>query len=367
MSEGKKTPLYEIHRTYGGRMVEFADWLLPVQYSGIKEEHEAVRTRAGLFDVSHMGEIAVQGSEALPFLQKLLTNDAARLMDHQVQYTIMCYPDGGTVDDLLLYKYGVDDYLLVVNAANSAKDWAWLLDNSQSFQVCLTNRSEQIGQLALQGPRSQEILTLLTDAPLASTTYYRFMPEIELAGKKVMISRTGYTGEDGFELYCATDDVVHVWEQIMAAGVPLGLVPAGLGCRDTLRFEACLPLYGHELSESITPLEAGLDRFVKLDKGSFNGSQALAAQKAQGVQRKLVGLEMVGRGIARAGYPVLLAGKPIGDITSGSYTPTLDKNLGLALIDAEYANVGQPVTVEIRGQQVLAQIVEKPFYKRKGT
>lgn len=366
MVQGKKTPLYEVHQKYGGRIVEFGGWLLPVQYSGIKEEHQAVRNNAGLFDVSHMGEVLVNGSEALPFLQKLVTNNVTRLAQNQVLYTPMCYPNGGTVDDLLIYKYEEDTYLLVINAANIDKDWDWMLQNSQDFQVELTNKSDEIAQLALQGPMAEQILAKITDVPLAQIKYYWFMPEAQLAGKKVIISRTGYTGEDGFEIYCEAKEASYIWEQVMEAGKTFGLLPAGLGCRDTLRFEACLPLYGHELSAEISPLEAGLSIFVKLDKEDFNGRKALAAQKAAGLKRKIVGIEMVGRGVARAQYPVFAAEKNIGMVTTGSYAPTLDKNLGLALLSAEYAVIGQSVDVEIRGKRVAAQIVTKPFYKRKG-
>lgn len=365
-NEAKKTPLYEVHQKYGGRMVEFGGWLLPVQYSGIKEEHQAVRTKAGLFDVSHMGEVMVEGVEALPFLQRLVTNDVARLASGQVQYTPMCYLDGGTVDDLLIYKYGEETYLLVVNAANIQKDWDWILKNAQDFKVKLTNRSDEIAQLALQGPLAEDILAKLTAAPLKEIPYYRFMAQAEVAGKDVMLSRTGYTGEDGFEIYCKVADASYLWEQLMAAGKDVGLIPAGLGCRDTLRFEACLPLYGHELSAEITPLQAGLSVFVKVDKGGFNGREVLGRQKNEGVSRKIVGLEMTGRGVARAHYPVFAGDKEIGKITTGSYAPTLDKNMGLALLETEYTAVGQAVEVEIRGKRIAACIVAKPFYRRKG-
>ncbi|MEN6566256.1 MAG: glycine cleavage system aminomethyltransferase GcvT [Veillonellales bacterium] len=366
MGQGKKTPLYEVHQKYGGRMVEFGGWLLPVQYSGIKEEHQAVRTKAGLFDVSHMGEVLVQGPEALPFLQRLVTNDVARLAENQVQYTPMCYREGGTVDDLLIYKYAETEYLLVINAANIDKDWSWMLGNSQDFKVQLTNKSDQIAQIALQGPRAQEILAKLTNAPLEQIKYYWFIPEAELLGKKVIISRTGYTGEDGFEVYCEPEDAAYIWEQLMEKGKPFGLLPAGLGCRDTLRFEACFPLYGHELSIDITPLEAGLSIFVKTDKENFNGREVLAKQKSEGVSKKVVGIEMIGRGVARAQYPVFVEEKQVGIITTGSYAPTLDKNMGLALLSTEQSAIGQMVDVEIRGKMISARIVAKPFYKRKG-
>ena len=362
----KQTPLYETHLQYGGKMVEFGGWLLPVQYAGIKEEHQAVRTKAGLFDVSHMGEVTVAGQDALAFLQHLVTNDVAKLADTQVLYTPMCYPDGGVVDDLLVYKKGDGDYLLVINAANIDKDWAWIRENAVGFNVKLANISDETAQLALQGPAAAAILAKLTDAPLASLKYYWFLPETTVAGKSVLLSRTGYTGEDGFELYCAPQDAAYLWEKLMEAGKPFGLMPAGLGCRDTLRFEVCFPLYGHELSQDISPVEAGIGLFVKTDKAAFNGKEALVAQKKNGPARKIVGLEMTGRGIARAGYPVWADGKPVGTITTGSYAPSLDKNLGLALVPAAYAALGQALSVEIRGKQVEAVVIAKPFYKREG-
>ena len=254
----KQTPLYETHLKYGGRIVEFGGWSLPVQYSGIKDEHQAVRTRAGLFDVSHMGEVLVDGPDALAFVQKLITNDAAKLEINQVLYSPMCYMDGGTVDDLLVYKKAADHYLLVINAANIEKDWNWMQENAAGFKVKLANISDATAQLALQGPLSERILSKLTAAPLAELKYYWFMPEIEVAGKKVLLSRTGYTGEYGFELYCAPDDAVFLWDTLMEAGQPLGLLPVGLGCRDTLRFEVCFPLYGNELSATISRLKPEL-------------------------------------------------------------------------------------------------------------
>lgn len=362
----KQTPLYETHVKYGGRIVEFGGWSLPVQYSGIKEEHQAVRTKAGLFDVSHMGEVEVSGSDGLAFVQKLVTNDVSKLAVNQILYTPMCYADGGTVDDLLVYKRSENSYLLVINAANIEKDWNWMQDNAKGFDVSLSNVSDATAQLALQGPLAEEILAKLTDAPIADLKYYWFLPEVIVAGKTVLLSRTGYTGEDGFEIYCSPADVVFLWETIMETGKPFGILPAGLGCRDTLRFEACFPLYGHELSAQISPLEAGIGFFVKLDKGDFNGSAVLAEQKAAGVKRRVVGFEMIDRGVARAEYPVKVDGQQVGSVTTGSYAPSLDKNLGLAIIQAGFAKVGQKIDIEIRGKQVAAQIISKPFYKREG-
>lgn len=362
----KQTPLYETHLRYSGKIVEFGGWLLPVQYSGIIAEHQAVREKAGLFDVSHMGEVLVKGPDALAYLQQLVTNDVARMADTQVQYTPMCYLDGGVVDDLLIYRYGLEEYMLVINAANIDKDYDWLKQNTGGFNVTVDNISDETAELALQGPLAQTILEKITTAPLAQIGYYWFMPAIEVAGKQVMVSRTGYTGEDGFEIYCRPSDAPALWEALMTAGEPYGLLPTGLGCRDTLRFEACLPLYGHELSPHISPLEAGISRFVKLDKEAFNGRAALAQQKEQGLKRKLAGFIMTDRGVARAEYPVLAEGRPIGKVTSGSFAPSLDKNLGLALVDAEFATVGQKFDIEIRGKNVAAEVIARPFYKREG-
>ncbi|WP_371374585.1 glycine cleavage system aminomethyltransferase GcvT [Sporomusa aerivorans] len=362
----KQTPLYETHIKYGGKIVEFGGWLLPIQYAGILEEHKAVREKAGLFDVSHMGEVLVEGPEALEFLQKLVTNDVARLAETQVQYTPMCYPDGGTVDDLLIYKYSQEKYLLVINAANIDKDWNWLKENSAGYKVELANLSADTAELALQGPSAYAILAKLTDVPLTNLKYYWFLPEVQVAGKTVMLSRTGYTGEDGFELYCRPDEAAGLWEALMAAGKEYNLTPAGLGCRDTLRFEAALPLYGHELSAEITPLEAGLGKFVSLTKGDFNGGEVLAEQRQNGVRRKSIGFVLTGRGIPRAEYPVMLDGRRIGTVTTGSYAPTLGENIGLALVEADYAIAGQSFAIEIRGKQVPAEVIKKPFYHRKG-
>ena len=362
----KQTPLYETHVKYGGTIVEFGGWLLPVQYAGILEEHKAVREKAGLFDVSHMGEVLVKGPGALAFLQKLVTNDVSCMAAAQVQYTPMCYLDGGTVDDLLIYKRSQDEYFLVINAANIDKDWQWIQGNSAGFQVELTNLSAETAELALQGPLAATILSKLTATPLAGLRYYWFIPEATVAGKTVMLSRTGYTGEDGFEIYCRPEDAAYLWEAIMDAGKPYGLVPAGLGCRDTLRFEAALPLYGHELSSAITPLEAGIGKFVSLDKGEFNGRTTLVQQKQSGVKRQVARFVVTGRGIPRAEYPVVYENRKIGTVTTGSYAPTLEKNIGMALVETEYAASGQQFAIEIRGKQVAAEVIGKPFYSRKG-
>jgi len=362
----KKTPLYEEHVRLGAKMVDFGGWAMPVQYSGIIEEHNAVRSQAGLFDVSHMGEIEVQGPEALSFLQKLVTNDVARMVPGQCQYNLMCYANGGVVDDLLIYKYDQDYYLLVVNAGNKDKDYSWILEQQEKWgmkEVKIMDRSAETGQLALQGPLSVQILSALTDLNLEQIRYYYFAKG-QVAGIDTLVSRTGYTGEDGFEIYVAAERTPELWQKVLEAGKPYGLVPAGLGARDTLRFEAKMPLYGHELTAERTPLEAGLGMFVTLDKGYFNGREALARQKSEGVKEKLVGFAMVERGVARAGYQLEKDGKIIGEVTSGSFSPTLKANLGLGYVLKEEANPGNEINVIIRGKGVKAQIVPTPFYKR---
>lgn len=360
----KKTRLYDTHIQLGGKIIEFGGWLMPVQYSGILDEHAKVRSAAGLFDVSHMGEIRVRGPEAERFVQRIVTNDVSQAEDFQVVYSPMCDPDGGTVDDLIIYKFGKDDYLLVVNAANTGKDYNWLVENLEEEAV-VENVSDKYAQLALQGPKAQAILQKLADMPLDNIRFFRFQPEVDIGGIKALVSRTGYTGEDGFELYIDAGDAVALWEKLMEAGREEGLVPAGLGARDTLRLEAALPLYGHELSESISPLEAGLERFVKLDKGGFIGRDALAAQLEQGVARKLAGFEMVDRGIPRNSYEVRAGGKTVGYVTSGSFSPSLGKNIGLALVGSEYSEPGTEFNVIVRDRPLKAVTVKIPFYKKK--
>lgn len=361
----KKTPLYDKHIECGAKVIEFGGWLLPVQYKGIIDEHHAVRKQVGLFDVSHMGEFMVEGEQALSYLQYLLTNDFSTMQAKQIQYSPMCYPDGGTVDDLLVYKYNDYKYMLVVNAGNIDKDWAWALEATQNFDVKLTDVSPETAQLALQGPKAEQLLQQLTDTKLSEMKYYWFEPECTVAGIPVIISRTGYTGEDGFEIYLRPEAAPKLWDILLDKGQEFGIMPAGLGCRDTLRFECCMPLYGHELSAEITPLMAGMPRFVKLDKQEdFIGKKALAEQKAAGMKKRLVGIEVIGRGIARAGYPVLKDGKQIGVVTTGSPAPSLGKNMALAIIDAEFNAIDTDVAVEVRGKPVEAKVAARPFYKK---
>ncbi|MCL6580205.1 MAG: glycine cleavage system aminomethyltransferase GcvT [Firmicutes bacterium] len=367
MTELRKTPLYDMHVKYGGRIIDFGGWALPVQYTGIIEEHRTTREKAGLFDVSHMGEFRVTGTDPLGFIQKAVVNDMAKADVGQCVYSPMCYPSGGVVDDLIVYRLGEKEYLIVVNAANTDKDWAWMNDILRDFPgTRMANESAETAELALQGPRAQDILQKLADVDLSTIGYYRCRDGVKVAGIRTLVSRTGYTGEDGFEVFCAPTEAQKLWEAIMEAGRPLGLVPVGLGARDTLRFEACMPLYGQELDAERTPLEAGLGRFVSFDKGDYIGREALLAQKEKGLERKLVGLEMVGRGIPRHGYPVLDADgrKEIGYVTTGSYCPSLDKNMGLAYVPVEEAEVGRRLSVGIRGKAVEAVVVQTPFYKR---
>jgi aminomethyltransferase len=360
----KKTPLYEKHIQLKGKMIDFGGWSLPVEYTGIIPEHEAVRTKAGIFDVSHMGEITVKGEDSEKYLQMLLTNDISLLNNNQIAYTTMCYPHGGVVDDLLVYKYSNTDYLLVVNASNTEKDYQWMKENIFGNTEIL-NVSENYAQLALQGPLAEAILQKLTRKNLNEIEFYYFSDNVKIGNIEALVSRTGYTGEDGFELYFAYDKAEEMWDMILEAGKDEGLIPAGLGARDTLRFEASLPLYGHELDENITPLEAGLGFFVKLNKENFIGKEALAKQKSEGLQRKIVGFEMIDRGIPRNNYEVYAEGKKIGYVTTGSFSPTLKKNIGLALINSAYSKEGTEIEILIRNKNSKAKVIKKPFYSKK--
>jgi aminomethyltransferase len=363
MGELNRTPLYDTYQQAGAKLIDFGGWELPVHFSSIKEEHEAVRTAAGLFDVSHMGEISVTGSDSLAFLQKVMTNDVSLLTDGKAQYTAMCYEDGGTVDDLLIYKKADHDYLLVVNAANIEKDFQWLTQHA-SGDVTLVNKSGDIAQLAVQGPLGEQVLQKLTDVNLADIKFFHFRNDVEIAGVKALISRTGYTGEDGFEIYCAKEDAALLWEAVLEAGKEEGILPCGLGSRDTLRFEATLPLYGQELSKDITPIEAGIGFAVKTNKADFIGKEVLKEQKENGAPRKLVGLEMMEKGIPRHGYDVFAGERKIGEVTTGTQSPTLKKNVGVALLQAEFAGLGTEVEVQIRQKRLKAKVVSTPLYKR---
>lgn len=363
----KRTPFYELYSAYAdARCIDFGGWELPVQFTGIVKEHDAVRNQAGLFDVSHMGEFMVTGSGAEAFLQRMTTNDVTKLEDGGAQYSLLLYPDGGVVDDLLVYRLGEERYMLVVNASNIDKDFNWLEEHraAEFSSVSLRDVSDETLLLALQGPLAEAILSKVTDAPIGELKPFRFIGNAEVCGVNLLLSRTGYTGEDGFELYAPREAAAALWNGLLEAGEPYGLTPAGLGARDTLRFEAKLPLYGQELSATITPLEAGVQFFVKLDKADFIGKAALLKQKEQGIPRRLVGLEMIDRGIPRSHYPVFADGVKIGEVTTGTQSPTLKRNLGLALIDTPYTDIGTEVYVEIRGKLLKAAVVKAPFYKK---
>lgn len=355
----QRTALYDQYAKYGAKTIDFGGWELPVQFSSIKEEHEAVRTKAGLFDVSHMGEVFVSGQDSLAYLQQLLTNDISKLVPGKAMYSAMCYEDGGTVDDLLVYQLAENSYLLVVNASNIEKDVDWM-NKHLTGDVQIDNQSGEWGLLALQGPLAESILQRLTETDLSTLKFFNFV-EGQVAGRDVIISRTGYTGEDGFELYAKNDELAVLWETILDEGKEDGLLPVGLGARDTLRFEACLPLYGQELSKDISPLEAGIGFAVKLAKDSFIGKEAI---EEKGKPRKLVGVEMIDKGIPRHGYPVYVGDTLIGEVTTGTQSPTLKKNIGLALVNSEYTELGQEVEVEVRNKRLKAVVVSTPFYKR---
>jgi len=348
-------------------MVDFGGWDMPVQYpAGTIEEHLRTRTHAGLFDVSHMGEIDVRGADAIPFVNRLTSNDVTKLVDGQAQYTALTTHEGTVVDDLLVYRLAADHLLLVVNASTTEKDWDWIKSHHSSENVQLNNVSADYCQLALQGPDAQSILQKLTDLPLDEIKYYTFRSGT-VDGVEGIVSRTGYTGEDGFEVYAPSDRAEQLWTKILDAGNttdPTGVIPCGLAARNTLRLEAGLALYGHEIDETTTLLEANLGWICKLDKGDFTGREALAQQKQAGVKRKLVGFEVTDRGIARDDQEVVVGEQRVGKVTSGSPAPFLKKNIGFAYVPVEFATVGQEIKIDVRGRLVNAQIVKTPFYKR---
>ncbi len=359
----RRTPLYDTHVALGARMVEFGGWEMPVQYTSIVEEHTAVRTAAGLFDISHMGQVEVAGPDALRYLQHLATQDVSTIDIGQANYSLLCWPDGGIVDDIFIYHLP-DSYLVVVNAANTAKDLAWMREHAAGFDVVVADRSDATAMLALQGPLAEEVLARVAPAEAAQLPFHGVTATTFAGGIPGLAARTGYTGEDGFELFTGDSQAVALWNAVLDAGRDLGLKPCGLGARDSLRFEACLALYGHELTDATNPYEARLGWVVKLAKGPFIGSEALARIKEAGPARKLVGLEMVGRGIARAGYPIHTPeGEPAGVVTSGMPSPTLGKNLALGYVPAHLAGEGFEFDVIIRERPVRARVVKTPFYK----
>jgi len=365
--ELKRTPLNSAHRRLGGRMVEFSGWDMPVQYpAGTMTEHLRTRTHAGLFDVSHMGEIDVRGADAIPFVNRLVSNDATKLVDGQAQYSALTTPEGTVIDDLLVYRFAEDHLLLVVNAGTTDKDWDWIKSHQRDENVELKNVSADYCQIAVQGPDALSILQTLTAVPLNEIKYYHFR-EGEVDGEAAIVSRTGYTGEDGFEVYAAADKAGQIWDQILAAGnfgADDGVLPCGLAARNTLRLEAGMCLYGHEIDETRTLLEANLGWICKLNKGDFIGRERLATQKEEGIKRKLVGFEVTDRGVARDGQDVLVGGQRVGQVTSGSPAPFLKKNIGMAYVPAESATEGGAIEIDVRGRLVGAQVVPLPFYKR---
>jgi aminomethyltransferase len=352
----------------GAKMVDFGGWDMPVEYSGLIAEHMAVRTGVGLFDVSHMGDIQLRGPEALAAVQHVTMNDASKLEVGQAHYSAMLYPDGGFVDDVIVHKFSDNDYLLVINAGTREKDYQWVKRNVQRFHCHASDYSDYYTQLAIQGPKAAETLAKLTNLDLSTIKPYWFRWGTVCGLPNTLVARTGYTGEDGFEIYVTSDVVTseRVWNEVLEAGKEFGILPCGLGARNTLRLESAMSLYGHEISETINPLEANLTRFLKLDKGEFIGSEALKKVQAEGpTKRRLVGLEMMERGIARDGYPVMnTAGEKIGVVVSGSPAPFLKKNIALAFVPAEAAVIDGEVAVEVRGNPVKAKIVPTPFYRR---
>jgi len=359
----KRTPLYDSHVSIGARMVEFAGWEMPVQYSGPVNEHMAVREAAGLFDVSHMGEIEVRGTDALALVQRVTTNDVTKLQDNQVQYSTILNDSGGVLDDLLVYRLNRDYFLLIVNAATSDSDFEWISSHVETLNVEVHNTSSAFALLALQGPQAENILQPLTDHMLDRIPYY-WSQRVLVDGVDCRVSRTGYTGEDGFEILCYGASARHLWNRLLITGTDRGLLPCGLAARNTLRLEAAYRLYGHDMDETTTPLEAGLGWVVKLSKGEFIGREALVKQKQEGLKRKLVGFEMLDRAPARDGYPIVVGEQQVGTVASGSPAPYLKKNLGLAYLPIEHTNIGTEFSVVVRGRNVPARIVETPFYKR---
>ncbi len=358
----RRTPFHDFHVRAGGRLVDFAGFEMPLQFTGIVKEHRAVRESVGLFDVSHMGEVEIRGPAALDLTQQLITNDAAKLGDGQALYSPMCLPTGGIVLDVLVYRLGAERFLFVVNAANVAKDLAWMAEHARP-DTEVVDRSDEFGQLALQGRHAQSILSTITDIDLDPLAFYHFA-EGTVAGVPALVSRTGYTGEDGFEIYMASDDGAPIWEALMEAGEPRGLAPVGLGARDTLRLEMKMALYGNDITEETTPLEAALGWVVKLDKGDFIGREALLAQKERGLTRRLVAFELTDKGVPRHGYPVLIDGEVAGEVTSGAMSPSLGVPIGLAYVPKGYWKSGRTFSVDVRGKAKNAVVVKPPFYHR---
>lgn len=359
--ENKKTCLYDKHVALGALMQPFAGYDMPIQYSSIIDEHEAVRTRCGVFDVSHMGEAVITGNDAERYVNHIFTNDVKAIGAGGVLYGMMLYPDGGTVDDLLVYKMADDKYLLVINAANTDKDLDWMRQNAEGFDVCIEDASPRYGQLAMQGPEAEAVVTEVLGIECKELAFYTFKSITASNGEEIIVSRTGYTGEDGFEIYADADAINCYWDKLIKSG---RCKPCGLGCRDTLRFEVGLPLYGNELSADISPVMAGLSMFCKLDKAEFIGKEAIAAQKADGVSRKVVGIELAGHAVPRHGYTVLADGKEVGTVTTGYQSISTGRSVCMALVDAAYAKLGTQLDVQIRKKTFPGTVVKKRFYEK---
>lgn len=358
----KRTPLYEIHKNLGAKMTVFAGWEMPLEYSGIIDEHLNVRTAVGLFDISHLGQIEVSGAKALDAVQLVTTNDASRLTDNRIQYSLLCNPSGGILDDVTIYRFNEGRYMVCVNAVNADKDLSWLKERIGDT-ASVVNRSVEYATLAIQGPLAQQVLQKVCDTDLSLIKYYHFTSS-NIIGISSIVSRTGYTGEDGFEIYIPSSAAEAVWNRIMDVGKESGIKPAGLGARDSLRFEMGYTLYGNDISEDTTPLEAGLERFVKFQKSSFIGKEALLTQAHEGIKKRFTGFEMVGRGIPRSHYPIHAEGRKIGEVTSGGHSPSLGKGIGMGYVEMQFSAIGQKIEIEIREKMVGAAVVQRPFYKR---
>lgn len=359
--ELKKTPIYDVHVKLGGNMIEYAGWALPSDFTSLTEEHNAVRENVGIFDVSHMGEIFITGKDAVKFINYLLSNDIRKISDNECQYSIMLNDKGGVVDDLLISKYNDEKFLLVVNGANCDKDYKWILDHKEGYDVEVVNDSSKYAEIAVQGPKSQELLQKFIDYNLEDLEYYHFVDGVDFDGKKVLISRTGYTGELGYEIYADWNDGAEIFEKL----VEKGAVPCGLGCRDTLRFEASMPLYGNEMDEENNPLHAGLKFAIDFKKeDDFIGRKPLEEEYNKGIEKKIIGLELTGKGIPRHGYPVLKDGKEIGHISTGYLSPTLGKPIANVIIDADEAVKGNEVEVQIRKRVVPAVLISRKFLQK---
>lgn len=361
----KKTPIYDEHVKLGGKIIDYAGWELPVQYEGLVSEHHAVRKNVGIFDVSHMGEITLKGKDAVKFADYINTNDIISLKKGEIIYGFLCRENGKVVDDLLTYKVNDEYIYLVVNAANTQKDFDWILSHKERFDVEIKNISDSVGEVAVQGPLAEKTLEKLTDIDLSEIKFFNFKMDVEIAGKSVMISRTGYTGEDGFEIYADWEDIAHIWREVLDKGEEFGIKPCGLGCRDTLRFEASLPLYGHEISEDISPLEAGFKYFVNLETDDFIGKEALQKEYEEKPKRRIIGMELLDKGIAREETRILKDGKDIGYVTTGYLSPTLGKSIANILVEREFARKDIEVVAQVRKREIKAKTISKKFINKE--